>query len=164
MVLKGLLKIASYFKLDSLGFIFAKEQKFQVGIESVLNNAIVPNAKMFAEHIKLHRQGWYAEFISIRDKIEHEGFKLPDINFGLNTKDEVVIFFPTIGNKSVEDFLDVLWHNLVIFCEDTLMFLFASKLPKGYVIAPAPQDKSQNPNGIKYQVELINFPGVKLSC
>ncbi|MBX4188391.1 MAG: hypothetical protein KW793_04660 [Candidatus Doudnabacteria bacterium] len=165
MAIKAILKLAKFFDFKKLSFIFGNDDDFEKSSNQFSASNPYAYAREFMEHIRNHRKSWCSTFILFRDKIEHEGYKLPPINFLIDESDKIVAVFPkTKDGREVDELLKLIWENLINFCEDTLMFLFASKLASDKRIVFIPPGKRDLHHPIKYQVELVSLPGVRLSC
>lgn len=160
----GLKTLAKMMDFD-IGFVFKKDAKYdKEKAEFLKQNLHIENINDFLKMVDSHRKGWFANFIKFRNMVEHEGYKLPDMEYALTANDKIIAWFPILDGMTIKEILSVFWKHFFIFCEDTLVFLFSFLLPKDRFIAIVPEDRREQSNYCKYQVELKAFPGVRLSC
>jgi len=77
--------------------IISEEKKYLKKKNKFLNKNLGEKFKELCDMIENDRKNWYLIFSDIRNKVEHEGFKLPDIQYVLGGNDEIKVFYPTIN-------------------------------------------------------------------
>jgi hypothetical protein len=152
MASKNLIRFAEFFGYD-ISFMFGDSKKFEKGKKKFLEKHKKGVDGYFIDMIEDHRGKWYESFASFRVKIEHKGFCLPDIKYRiLNGKIEPVIV--RFGSLSLEQYLNMLWGNLFYFCEEVIMLLFVSKLPKNCSIMNIPEKNRDPQKPIRFKITV----------
>ncbi|XOA43054.1 MAG: SEC-C metal-binding domain-containing protein [Candidatus Nealsonbacteria bacterium] len=154
---RGLIKIAGYMGYN-ISFAFSHKEKYLKKKEKFLVNNSDDKFQKFCEMIENDRKTWRSTFIKMRDAIEHDGFKLPEIKYVLDKNDQIKPIYPTINYQTIEDVLEICWLNLFRFCEDTTVFLLSTKLRDPFIMVSIPRDKRDSVNPIKYKVTVKGPP------
>lgn len=150
MASKNLIKFAEFFGYN-ISFMFGDKIKFEKGKKKFLEKHKKNIDEYFIDMIEDHREKWYEPFTSLRAKIEHKGFCLPNIKYRtFNGRVEPVI--ARFGSLSLEEYLDMLWENLFYFCEEVIMLLFVSKLPLNCSIMSIPEKNRDPQKPIRYKI------------
>lgn len=148
----------------NMAFLFTDdEKKFDKGANSFKLDKNDPRFKTLNDFIKSHRDGWYRSFKDLRDKIEHQGFRLPKIKHRLNASGSVEVLLPRLGNQPLEDVLEISWSNLSNLCEEIYIFIASLELSNEYVIWRIPDEKRPAHNWARYKVALPEFPEAHIS-
>lgn len=147
----------------NINFLFTDVEKdFKKGAEKFKLQKDDPRFKNLVNFIKTHRDGWYSDFKNLRNDIEHDGYKLPEIKHNiLNGKVNVVI--PYYKNHSIEQILNTGWINLTTLCEEILIFIMSLELKTPYVIWKIPEDKRSQFNYMRYKVSIPEYPEAHIS-
>jgi hypothetical protein len=157
IALKALVKVCGHIGYN-MSFAFTDDDKFESKKNKFLRDNPDPEFIDYCKVIEDDRKNWYKIFIYIRNSIEHEGFKLPDVNYLLGKNNEVKTFFPTINHQTLEEVLNICWTNLFQICEEMIVLLLSKKLKDPFVIAEVPEIKRNPQNPIKYVISIKGFP------
>lgn len=161
MALRNLVKFAGFLGFNISFSITSEGKKYSEKKDKFLNKNPDEKFKKLCAMIEGHRKSWNLIFSNIRDKIEHEGFKLPDIQYVLDENDNIKVIFPIINNQKIEEVLDACWQNIFRFCEDISVFLLSTKLKDPFIIVTIPKDERDKENLVKYKVSIKDFPFTK---
>lgn len=158
IALRSLVKFAGFLGFNISFSISSDEKKYLEKKNKFLNKNPGEKFKELCDMIDNDRKSWYLIFSDIRNKIEHEGFKLPDIQYVLGGNGEIKVFYPTINYQKIEDILNICWQNIFRFCEDIVVFLLSTKLKDPFVIVTILEDRRDRANPVKYKVSVKNLP------
>lgn len=147
-----------------LSFLFSdEEKKFNKGAADFKLKSDDPRFKTLVDFISSHRAGWYEKFKNLRDEIEHQGFKLPDITYQLDSAGKVVVDLPKLEGSSIEEVLTVGWQNLSNLCEEIYVFILSLELEPPFIIWRIPEEKRAAHNWARYKVAMPEFPEATVS-
>lgn len=135
-----------------ISFFFQDEKKFKAGKEKFLKLYNTEGVKEFTKMLDKDRNGWYQYFNTARDKIEHEGFSLPDIKYAKIASGKVKALFPTVDNCQIPDFLQLIWNNLFEFVEDVAVSLISFNLKSPLIIRIIPEEQRDKSLPLKYDI------------
>jgi len=158
MALRNLVKFAGFLGFNISFSIISEEKKYLKKKNKFLNKNLGEKFKELCDMIENDRKNWYLIFSDIRNKVEHEGFKLPDIQYVLGGNDEIKVFYPTINYQKIEEILYICWQNIFRFCEDIVIFLLSTKLKSPLIIVFIPEDRRGKTNPVKYRVSVKDLP------
>jgi hypothetical protein len=147
MTISGLKKVGEFFGVN-INFFFGKEKKFNDGSQELLQTH-KNNAKFIIDKIKLARETWYSDFNEYRNAFEHDYVNFQEVEYKRSVNGNFEAIFPKISDGS--DLLDVLEKirdRILELVEDSLMFLFSTKLKPFQVIRVIPENE-RNPNIVK---------------
>lgn len=161
MAQRNLIKFAGFLRFNISFSIISEQKKYLEKKNKFLNKNPDEKFKELCKMVEYDRKSWYLIFSDIRNKVEHEGFKLPDIQYFLGKNDEIKVFYPTINHQKIEDILGICWQNMFRFCEDIIVFLLSTKLKDPFVIVSIPEDRRDKANPVKYKVSVKNLPLIK---
>ncbi len=149
----------------NINFLFADdEKKFEKGAKKFPLQKDDNRFEALAKFVRQHRETWYAVFRNLRDKIEHEGFKLPNVQYPVDAIRKVQCVFPKLGNQEIEALLDVCWGNLRNLCEELIVFLLSLKLKDPIFILEIPEDQRDKNLPVKYAARHKAFPQAEYSA
>ena len=164
MAVDALIKHAGYMGYN-IGFLFTgNEKKFRNGRRAFALKEDDERFQALNSFIENHKTAWYASFRDMRRKIEHEGWSLPNLKYSLDDLLNVQIHLPTTPNQSIEVVLESHWQNMMLFCEEVVVFLLSLKLKDDMVIVYIPEERRDKNNPMRYMVSHKDFPGVPLQC
>jgi hypothetical protein len=153
-----------WFKYN-IAFLFSDdEKKFERGAAVFKLDKNDPKFKLLAEFIKSHREGWYRKFKDLRDDIEHNGYKLPQIKHRIGSDGNVEILFPVLNGQSIEETLTFGFNNLSGLCEEIIVFIMSLELKEPNWIWRIPEEKREKFNWAHYKVAMFDFPEALCSC
>lgn len=165
MATEGLRRLLDKWFGYNIAFLFYDdEKKFEKGANAFKLDRNDPRFQTLIKFIKSHRDGWYRSFKDLRDDIEHNGYKIPQIKHRVELDGKVEIIFPKIGNQSIEEVLDMAWANLSNLCEEVFVFIISLELNNGYIIWRVPEEKREKYNWVKYKISISEFPEAEVSC
>ncbi|MDQ3089808.1 MAG: SEC-C domain-containing protein [bacterium] len=153
IALKALVKLCGIMGYN-MSFAFTDDKKFEDKKKKFLKNHPEPEFIQFCNSIEDMREKWYKIFIFIRNKIEHDGFTLPEVTYLLGKTDNIKVFYPTLNNQSLNEILKICWENLFQITEEMIIFSFSKKLPSPLVIVEIPETKRDLGNPIRYVVSI----------
>ena len=157
MATEGLCQLVNKWFGYNINFLFTDDpKKFEKGAKAFKLDRNDPR-------FDTHRDGWYRNFKELRDQIEHQGFRLPQIKHRVDANGKVEILVPTIGNQSIEEILDIAWNSLSNLCEEIYVFVGSLELKGGYIIWKIPEEKRVNHNWVRYKVAIPEFPEAHVS-
>lgn len=141
----GLQNLLSDFLDLKIGFIFQKPKPFEKGILEFRK----AGENDFADYLIRVRESWLAELMALRNKREHEGQKLDNINYGLIGGTTVAVTFPSVLNFSVDQFARYTANRILLFIENTMAYAFqrivGRAIPISLVEIPPEQRDPSNP-------------------
>ncbi|EKE11118.1 MAG: hypothetical protein ACD_15C00137G0015 [uncultured bacterium] len=154
---KNLIKFAKFFDYE-IPFIFTETEKFEKRKAEFLKKSTSDLDKYLMDLIEAHRSSWYASFVELRNKIEHESFRVPDIKYR-NENGKIKPMIAKFNSLTIEEFLNLSWENLFVLCEDIVILLMTSKLPKeaGLSIMHIPENKRDPEKPIRYKI-IVGMP------
>jgi len=158
IALRSLVKFAGFLGFNISFVIVSEEKKYLEKKDKFLNKNLDEKFKKLCEMVENDRKNWYLIFSDIRNKIEHEGFKLPDIQYVLGRNNEIKVSYPTINHQRIEEILNICWQNIFRFCEDIIVFLLSIKLKNPLTIVAIPRDRRDQANPVKYRVSVKDLP------
>lgn len=158
MALRNLVKLGGFLGFNISFSIISDEKKYLEKKNKFLNRNPDEKFKELCKIVENDRKSWYLIFSDIRNKVEHEGFKLPDIQYFLGKNDEIRVFYPTINHQKIEDILSICWQNIFRFCEYITVFLLSAKLKDLLIVVSIPEDRRDKANPIKYKVSIKDLP------
>ena len=162
MAFEGLQQIG-HFLGHNINFAFEDTTaSFERGKKKYLADHPGEKSEGLVQIIEGHRGAWYRQFLKLRNDIEHRGFKYPEIKYVLDESDQVKVVFPVFGRRTTEQLLNLLYINLMSFCEDVIVYLLSVKLPPDKVIVVMPEDQQDSAHAAKYRVGIkVNENGVE---
>lgn len=164
MAMEALIKHSLYMG-SNIGFLFKEDdKKFRRGLKNFVLKEDDERFQLLNSFIKNHKAVWYSSFRELRCKIEHDGWSLPALRYTLDEVLKVKAILPSSPDKSLLDMLEIYWQNIVLFCEEVVVFLLSLKLKDNMVIVYVPEDKRDKHMPVRYLVSLKEFPGVPLQC
>ncbi|MEK7070880.1 MAG: hypothetical protein AAB966_03675 [Patescibacteria group bacterium] len=147
----------------NISFLFTDdEKKFEKGASSFKLKRDDPRFLILDSFVKSHREGWYSTFKDLRNKIEHQGFRLPQIKHRLDQNGRVEAVFPQFGQQTIEEVLEILWENLSRLCEEIFIFITSLELKPPYIIWQIPEEKRFQHNWARYKVAIPEYPEAKV--
>lgn len=150
---------------SNIGFLFSDdERKFRKGLKKFVLDENDERFKGLNEFIKHHRAIWYESFNDLRNKIEHEGWHLPNLHYALDENNKVQVRLPTSPNQTIEEILESYWQRMSMFCEEVIVFLLSLKLKDDMIIVFVPEENRDKNLPVRYMVSHKDFPGVQLQC
>jgi len=152
IALQCLDKLSKYMGF-SIGFFFQKDKNFDEQVKTIADQNKDQKYQGFLEMLKNDRAIWYTLFRNIRVEIEHSGFNLPATKYNIDSTGKGQALFPTVDNKSIIDFLNLIWGNLFEFCEDVFVHLVDLKLTPPAIMTHIPESKRNPEMPIKYRIE-----------
>jgi hypothetical protein len=114
--------------------------------------------------MKYHRATWYKAFNDLRNKIEHDGWHLPNLQYTLDSDNRVQVRLPTYPKQTIEEILGSYWQSMSTFCEEVTVFLLSLKLKKDMIIVFIPEEKRDKNLPVRYIVSHKDSPGILLRC
>ena len=159
MATEGLQQLLNKWFGYNIAFLFTDdEKKFKRGAQAFKLDANDPRFQALNNFIKSHRDGWYRDFKELRDKIQHQGFHLPQIKHRLDAAGSVEILVPSLGQQTIEEVLEVAWNNLSNLCEEIYVFIASLELKGRYIIWRIPEEKREAHNWARYKIAIPEFP------
>ena len=153
MAIDGLMKHTRYMGYP-VEFIFSEEEeKFKKGLKKFPLSEEDKLFKNLKDVIHNHRDNWYSDFRKIRNKIEHKGYKLPDVQYIIN-KGKIVAIYPTFEEQSIEEYLEIANGNLTTLCEEVIAYILSLKLPEPWTIVEISKDKRDPTMPIRFDLQL----------
>lgn len=150
---------------SNIGFLFTDdEKKFSKGLAKFVLSEYDERFKGLNAFMKHNRTIWYESFNDLRNKIEHEGWHLPNLQYTLDSNNKVQVRLPTSPNQTIEEILESYWQSMSMFCEEVIVFLLSLKLKQDMVIVFIPEEKRDKNLPVRYIVSHKDFPGVLLQC
>lgn len=148
-----------------VSFLFSDdEEKFKKGIKKFPLLETDDRFVHLKEMIHHNKEGWYAEFKEIRRKIEHEGYKIPDLKYKM-LDGKIIPIIPRFGNgQSMEEIIRICWENVSNLCEETLVYLISLQLKEELIVVFIPPELRNKNMPIKYAVRDKDFPEVEFTC
>jgi hypothetical protein len=140
-----------------VSFVFKNEKDFEKESKKFLEVNNTPLFRHFVDGMRNNRKNWYELFNNIRNQIEHQGFKVPQIKYGLDENNTITPIYFNYGNQTVAEILDIIWKNLVSMCEEMIIVFLSSKLKSPFRIIELPPEK-RDPNMPVRFVLSIDFP------
>ena len=127
---------------SNIGFLFTDdEKKFRKGLQKFVLNENDERFKGLNAFMKHNRAIWYESFNDLRNKIEHEGWHLPNLQYTLDLNNKVQVRLPTSPNQTIEEILESYWQSMSAFCEEVIVFLLSLKLRQDMIIVFIPEEK-----------------------
>jgi len=158
-----LIKHTRYMGYD-IGFLFSdKEEKFKKGLKRFPIPETDKRYEYLRDMISHNKESWYTQFREMRGKIEHDGYKLPNIKYDVEN-DKVIPVYPMFGKQTIENILDICWQNLSNLCEEIIVYLISLNLPPDLIIVLIPTESRDLNLPIKFAVRYKEFPEVNFSC
>ncbi|MFA6459098.1 MAG: SEC-C metal-binding domain-containing protein [Candidatus Paceibacterota bacterium] len=165
MAIGGLQRLLNKWFGYNTSFLFSDdEKKFKKGASSFKLDQKDPRFQNLAMFIKSHRDDWYIKFKDLRDDIEHNGYKLPQIKHRVGPDGKVQVLFPAPHGQTIEQILNIGWNNLLNLCEEVLVFIMSLELKDQYIIWKVPEEKREQFNWVRYKVSIPDFPEAHVSC
>ena len=164
MAIQNLISHSRYMGSNISFFFTDEKKKFRKGLDKFVLEENDSRFKALSLFIKEHRAAWYESVNDLRNKIEHQGWRLPIIRYSVNDMGKVKIILPKFYEQSIVDFLENIWINISTFCEEVIVFLLSLKLKKDMILVFIPEEKRDKDLPVKYIVSHKDFPGVKLQC
>lgn len=143
----------------NIEFLFASEKKFEDGIVKFRAKHSGDLFKFFTDMLRDERKQWFSTFVDMRNKIEHKGFKLPNVQHILQNG-KITGVFPLMDGKEMTIVLEILWNNLFNFCEDAVVMMFATKIKEdsGIGIIQIPPELRDDIMPVRYKIALMPPP------
>lgn len=164
MATTGLTKLLDKWFGYNIAFFFTDdEKKFEKGAMAFKLDRNDPRFQTLSDFIKSHRDGWYRNFKELRDRIEHRGFKLPQIKHRVDADGKIIILVPLLGKQTIEEVLEIAWTNLSNLCEEIYIFVASFELKDDYVVWRIPEEKRKDHNWARYKIALPDFPEAHIS-
>lgn len=164
MATRGLISVSVYLGHNIEFFFSDDEKKFNSGAKKFPIDSTDQRFTNLHEFIKMHQTNWYKTFRELRRKIEHDGWRLPHVNYIVHEDFSVEVRIPPISNLEVEDMLETCWINIVNLCEEITVFLLSQKLPKDLIVVKVPETERVKHNFAQYIVSHKSFPGIPIHC
>ncbi|MDO8565315.1 MAG: SEC-C domain-containing protein [bacterium] len=150
---------------SNIGFLFSNdEKKLRKGLKNFVLDENDERFKGLNAFMKHHRASWYESFNDLRNKIEHEGWHLPDLHYTLDANHKVQVRLPVAPDQTIEEILESYWKSMSMFCEEVIVFLLSLKLGDDMIIVFIPEEKRDKNLPVRYIVSPKAFPGVSLQC
>lgn len=143
----------------NIEFLFQKDKKLEDGIKRFKVRHPGELFEYFTDMLIHERDQWFSTFISMRIKIEHHGFKLPEIEY-LQDNARLIPVLPKMDAKDMTETLNLIWENLWQFCEDVIVMIFATKLKtvSNLGIQHIPPHLRDPKKPIKYKIAVMPPP------
>jgi hypothetical protein len=165
MAIGGLHRLLDKWFSYNISFLFSDdEKKFKKGAKAFKLDQNDPRFQNLTNFIKSHRDDWYIKFKDLRDDIEHNGYKLPQIKHTVSSDGKVSVLFPAPHGQTIDEILNIGWNNLLNLCEEVLVFIMSLELKPPMVIWQIPEDKREKHNWMRYKVSIADFPEAHVSC
>lgn len=165
MAIDCLIRHTKFMECD-LTFLFfdVDQKKYNKGLGKFPLKSGDPRFVFLADMIKNNKTNWYSSFRDMRVKIEHDGFSLPHLKYRLAKGGNVEAIFPSFGNQSIKEVMEICWQNITNLCEETLVFLLSLKLKDPIVIVMIPENMRDEHLPVRYAARHKDFPQAKFSC
>ncbi len=121
--LKGIQKLMEHFGIQ-IGFLFQKQQAFEVGIA-----ALRKDHPELSAYLESSRKAWTEELQDLRNKMEHQGWTLPDVGHGVDNNGKIQMSGPLVCGRSVSHFCGFMTDRLCCFVEELCVYGFQNILP-----------------------------------
>ncbi len=154
MAFDGIKAFLHYLGFDT-NFIFVDTEKdFDKGKEKFLQKHNTERFKNFVTMIEADRKNWLNGQKKFRNQIEHRGFHFPKVQYFLDETDEIISVVSPVDGVELTRYLELIWENFFVFCEEIVVFFLAEKLPDHLAMYRIPETQRPPENPIKYQVGL----------
>ncbi len=164
IAMQGLISHSRYMG-SNIGFLFSdSEKKFRKGLSKFVLDEKDDRYKALYEFITFSKVDWYESFNELRNKIEHDGWHLPRLNYTLDFNNKVQIHFPFFSDQTIDEVLEYFWNKISKFCEEVIVFLLSLKLRNDLIIFSIPESKRDKNLPIQYIVSHKKLPGVPFGC
>ena len=154
MAVDGLIKLVDHLGFK-ISFILANEKCYNKSKIEFLNINKSDNFKKLIKMVDDSRSLWYKPFNELRNKIEHQGYKLNKVNYVI-LEDKAKPTFPVfkIGNDfiNINKLFNSLFENIFIFCEEIIVFFMSQKLPDDLILLSIPKEYRDSSIPVKYKV------------
>lgn len=152
IIISSIPRIAKVFDLN-VTYFFKETKKFEKGIELLKKECF--NADFVISHLKLARDGWYQTFNKIRNDIEHRSVKIPNIEYRLDSRLNIIPQFPTDNDGTdLVQMLENITERILELVECCVIFFFSNILRPGQFIKDIPENE-RNPNKvIRYRLYM----------
>lgn len=137
----------------NIGYIFQKETLFKNGLSSLREG----NENSLIDYLSLIRTKWLYSFVSLRNDIEHNGYKIPLIKYTIQYNNAIKPEYPNILDMSIERFVRE-YHNHVCLCvEDLLAYAFTRNLNLPVYLYEIPYISRNPSNCERFSIEPIGL-------
>jgi hypothetical protein len=142
-----------------VSFVFKSEKDFEKESRKFLDINNTPEFRQFVSGMRGNRKSWYEMFNKIRNQIEHQGFKIPQIKYGLDKNNAVSPVYFSIGKQTVTEILDIVWGNMFRMCEEMIIAFLSMKIKSPYIIIEIPPEKRDKNMPMRFDItiDLPNF-------
>lgn len=114
--------LSDTFELN-IGFMFQKSANFNRGIWEIR----ATGENDFAEYLIKVREIWLSDLLELRNKHEHHGWTLGDIQYNLISGSSIVIALPKVLNLPVDQFARYTANRIILFIENSMVYAFQNK-------------------------------------
>ncbi len=163
MASDALFRHCAYMGYPISGLFSDKEKKRKQAVAEFPIPDSDPRKAQFFKYIEGHQKNWYRVFRELRVQIIHHGWKLPKIVYSPIAGNKVGVNYPKIHGLTIEEILNVCWHNMTGFCEETIVILAGLKLPDDLMILEIPIDKRDKGFPVRFAVRHKAFPEANFS-
>ena len=164
MATEGLRQLLDKWFGYNTAFLFTDdEKKFEKGAKAFKLDRNDPRFQVFNDFVKSHKDGWYRDFKELRDQIQHQGYRLPQIKHRVDINGNVEVLVPQLRRQTIEEVLEIVWSNLSDLCEEIYIFIASLELKDGYVMSRIPEEKREMNNWARYKIAIPGFPDAHVS-
>lgn len=165
MAINSIKRFCKFIGYD-IGFMFEEkdEKKYKKGLRRFIFKEDDNRFETLSNMIKHNKIAWYIKFNEIRNRIEHEGFSLPALSYGLDINNVVTIKYPKFGEQTFEQIISICWNNLTNLCEEIIVYLSSLKLEDDLIMVQIEEKDRDKNMPIKYAVRHKDFPSAHFSC
>ncbi len=145
--------------LDFEFLLWAKEEKFLSQLEMLEKRYKKAtrggDVGLLFTIIKSHKEVWIETFKKLRNKIEHEGFQLPEVQYKISRNGQITPCFPCLAaTEKLEASLEALWGNLFTFCEEMMALVLALKIKSPFCVVHLPEENRDSTFPIRFKISL----------
>ncbi len=155
-----MIRLAKFLDYD-ISFVFAEEEKFEKEKKKLQLTKPGGITNYLLDLITDHRNNWYKPFVKMRIAIEHHGYQLPEIKYGLTQESKAIVVFPIIEGRNIPDLLNMLWENLFLLCEDVIVLMMSSKVKEPFAIRHIPEAQRNPEMPVRYKIDFFPTEGLK---
>jgi hypothetical protein len=133
----------------NIGFLYQKPDQFERGVET-----LVQTDSGLAAYLREARH-WGNILVDARNDLEHKGWKLPPVVYGVNGS-SVSITEPILKGQPVTLFVNDMTDRLISFVEDVTVHCIQRHIPPGLSLTeiPIPQRAPEMP--VRFQTTFVN--------
>jgi len=165
MAVNGLKMLTKKWFGYDISFLFTNKKKdFERGAIKFKIKKDEADFEVLKKFIETNRSGWYDDFKNFRNRIEHEGYKLPIVKYKVDENRNVHAIYPfDNSSQPINKIFDVGWNNLLVLCEEVIIFIMSRELKDPFIIIKVPEEERKKYNWVKYRVVHKEFPEAQVS-